>query len=550
MVHKGLTQEAHDLHLFDLYSNIAKSEEDFKFDADNLTGPWATKDPDKYDGVTYSDKPIPNNPHFGPLAGMYVEKHIYADMKSTIEDISEFKKHVRKAFRNWKGFKTVWNSATQVRNFISNIGLAHVVGDVNFFKPATYKLWKQSFVDFKAVDKGLIPDSKYGDEIVNQTTIYENTFAKAELGEGDYLTSLSKILAENTSHAGIAKMVLAAGKIGPKAYQMMEVTMKSVVYSTARERGMNIEDSAALAEEALFNYSEVPPGIKWAKNYYSPFATFTFKAIPAVSKAVIRKPWKMLPYYGLTYGADALARLMLDEDEEEQEMKRRVLPDYMRRDILPGMPSHIRMPFRNKAGDDKYMDLSFILPWGAFTEMSEGPMSWVPQFLQPNTPLLTIPAALLTNVDVFSGQPITLDTDTNGEKIWKVFAQIAGEAAPGQIDPRKMSKIVGAFYGDKNIMGNPKYSVADAVLDWALGIKLRNMDYMEQSMWRSKDLQKKANELKTVYKKRYNDILNRQSDRFEGVQDKALENVMLDFNEKMEGIVEEYNRVFMVENDE
>ena len=99
-------------------------------------------------------------------------------------------------------------------------------------------------------------------------------------------------------------------------------------------------------------------------------------------------------------------------------------------------------------------------------------------------------------------------------------------------------------------MGGARYSVADAVLDWALGVKLRNMNYMEQSMWKHKELQGRAREIKQIYKKRYNDIINKQSGRFEGVQDKAINNIMTDFNNKIEGVVEEYNRAFMVENDE
>jgi hypothetical protein len=547
MVRKGLSQEAHDMHLFDLYTNLAKSEEDFEFTDQGAAGPWATVNPDQYPNVDYER--MPNNSHFGPLAGMYLEKHIYANMKSDFEEVSKFTKEARKVFRNWKGFKTVWNPATQVRNFISNIALADVVGDVNFLKKSTYIAWGQAFKDFDAVSKGLTPGSKYGKEILNQTTIHENTFQQAELGDSDYISRMGEAFAQVTGPAKLAKFIKFASTSGPLAYQMMEVTMKSVVYSAARERGESITEANKIAERALFNYSEVPPGIKWARNYYQPFVTFTYKAAPAVARAVVRKPWKLAKYYGLVYGAQALAGMMLDEDEEEMEMKKRQLPDYMDRDMLPGMPSHIRLPFQSPDGKDKYLDLSFILPWGAMNEMGEGPLSWVPQALLPNTPLLTVPAALLTNTDVFTLRPITLDTDTNGTKIWKVFARVAKEAAPGVVDPSKMSKILGAFYGDENFQGQQNYSVADAMLDWALGIKVRNMDYMEQSMWRQKELQQKATEIKNEYKKQYTKIMVTQENRFSGNREKALDNILREFNDKMEDIIEEQNYRYMQEND-
>lgn len=543
MVQKGLVQEAHDLHLFDMYSNLAASEDVFEGEG----GPWATSNPDQYPTMRYIQ--MPNNPHFGPLAGMHLEKHIYNDMKSDMEEISEFTRATRKIFRNWKGFKTVWNPATQVRNFISNIALADVVGDVDFLKRSTHVAWKQSFKDFKAVNEGLVPQSKYGKEIVEQTTIHENTFTKAELGEDDIITKTADMLAEATGPGAVANMIKAGGRLGPKWYQMMEVTMKSVVYSAARERGESIQESAALAERALFNYSEVPPGIKWARNYYSPFITFTFKAAPAVARAVVRKPWKLAKYYGLVYGAQTLASTLLDEDEEEIEIKKRNLPDYMDRDMLPGMPSHIRLPFQSPDGKDKYLDLSFVLPWGALSELGEGPLSWVPQGLLPNTPLLTVPAALLTNTDVFTGQPVTLKTDSAGTKIWKIFSKLGKEASPGIIDPNKMSKILGAFYGDENFQGQQNYSVADAVLDYFLGVKIRNMDYMEQSMWRQKDMHKKINEIKAEYKKQYTKISITQENRFSAKKQKALDNIMRNFNDKMENVIDEYHHRAMKEND-
>jgi hypothetical protein len=214
------------------------------------------------------------------------------------------------------------------------------------------------------------------------------------------------------------------------------------------------------------------------------------------------------------------------------------------------MPSHIRLPFQSSSGKDKYLDLSFILPWGAMTEMGDGPLSWVPQFLLPNTPLLTVPAALLTDVDVFSKQKISLDTDKDGTKIWKVFSRLAKEAAPGVLSPDKMSKMLGAFYGDKNLQGQENYSVADAVLDWAVGIKIRNMNYMEQSMWRHKDLQKKATEIKAEYKKEYTKINVTRENRFSGVKREAMDNIMKNFNDKMETLIEEHHYRRMKESDD
>jgi hypothetical protein len=327
--------------------------------------------------------------------------------------------------------------------------------------------------------------------------------------------------------------------------------MKAVVYKNARKQGLSVEDAEAKAHYALFDYSKVPPAIRWARDFYSPFITFSYKALPRLAKQATRRPWKMAPYYAGIYLAQELSDFMLGDDDEDRERKRRLLPEYMQRNTLPGhMPSHIRMPFQTKDGRDKYLDLSFWLPWGGATDMADGALGWVPSYLAPSSPLFTVPASLLTNSDIFTGQPIILDTDSDGRKAVKIGLKLYNEIAPTILSTQKWSKMIGAVYGTKNVLGQPKYSVIDAMLDLSVGIKFRNVDYMEQSMWRQKDLQKKMQEIRKDIGSRMNKYLIRDNNLpWNQNEVDTKEDLMEEYMDRISDVYEEFQYRFQKENE-
>jgi hypothetical protein len=584
LIGKGISQEAHDLHIHELFTNIAKHESDLGLDPTAkeedrviIKGaiPWATNHPEQYTktgkgfllgdaGVQYKQIPE-DDTQFGPLSGMYVESHIFGEMQRSFKDIGDLQKSWNKVFSSWKAGKTVWNPATTARNFVSNIALAHTLGDVNVLDPKHWAEFVRSWKETAESATGIyVPTEQYAKEILEETTIYETSFVKAELGKDgqDYIgkminsignlaptDALAQIFQgtaiENTDAVGMKAAGLSG--LGPYIYNQLEVSMKSVVYKNARRNGLNIEDAAAKAHYALFDYSSVPPLIRHMRNWYSPFVTFSYKALPRLAKTATTKPWKMIPYYAMTYGAGQLANMMFGEDDDDMEAKRRLLPDHIDRSMLPWMPSHIRMPFRPPDGKrDKYLDLSFWLPWGGATDMAEGALGFLPSFLAPTNPVLTTAGSLYTRHDIFTGKQEFLDTDSGGEFAIKLFEKMYNEIAPAALNFKKFDKIMGAVYGHTNVMGDPKYSVWDAMLDWTVGVKFRNIDYMEQSMWRQQDLQSKMSELQTVYSKKLKDLgAYKKNDPRNLSQEKIME----DYTDKLEDIYDEFNERFATETD-
>jgi hypothetical protein len=552
LVSKGIKQEAHDQHLFDLYDALASAEDKTTVTKDKkgnpvytlkgvrVKGPWSTDDPSKYPDVKYEQ--VPKNDNFGPLSGMYVETHIFDDMKNGWNDTSEATKAWKKIYRTWKGGKTVWNPATQMRNALSNLALMHVIGDTNLNDVRKYAA--EAFKTQRQVARNTEPDSVYGKELLHDTTIFgDTTFTQQETGS-DYIEDFFNSIVGKVAPNSDTLRWLA--KSGPEVFQMMEQSMKSIVYMKARNDGLGVKEAGQKAQAALFDYSKIPPAIRTARNFYSPFVTFTYKALPNLAKEVARKPWKALPYYGMIMAADMAAEQFLGEDDEEQENQRRLLPEWMNREMLPGMPSHVKMPFRIN-DRDQYLDLSYILPWGDMNSEGEGALSWAPSWSLPNFPVFTSFASMMYNQELFTGQPIVLDTDTGYEKLKKVGEHLYNQLAPAAISTHKANKLVKAFRGDFDTMRDQPEEPLLAVMDVALGIKLRNVDYLEETMWRSKDLQEKQNTLRNDTASKYRALTRKNlsqeefSEQMQEITETALR--------KQNNIVDEMKSRFMKEND-
>jgi hypothetical protein len=134
--------------------------------------------------------------------------------------------------------------------------------------------------------------------------------------------------------------------------------------------------------------------------------------------------------------------------------------------------------------------------------------------------------------------------------MWKIISKIAREILPAAIDPLKIQKIVASIYGDQNIMGDPKYSVIDATLDWALGIKFRNIDYVEQEFWRNHEFGAQLKSLSNEYSKKMDKVQNRSGSRYTDTEigDK-VNDLMLDYMEKVTTIQEKADYMYMQESD-
>jgi len=486
LVLKGISAEAHDAELMRMFVKVARNEK-WAMDAKD----WAEAKEENQDLANW--KPMPTSTRLGPLAGMMVDPYIYDDLNQTIEQRSEVMKFYDELLRLWKTGKVVYNPASQARNIMSGFILSDM-GDlpiwrVDVYARAAAELKRRGEIYRTAYDQGILGVEWAGHEI------------KTFLDEAENLRSKDG----NMYQQGVRLIKKLADAPG-KSYQSIEQFFKLALFIHQREKGHAIPDAAAHAEKWGFNYAKIPPAIRWAKRWYSPFITFTYKAMPRAAEVMVRKPWKMAKYVMLMYAVEEMSRRLLGESEDEAERERKVLPDYMRRYTLPGIPSHLRVPLTDKYGRSKYLDLSYILPWGDIGEMwGQSRISYVPRAFLPSHPGYLTLAEIGFDEVMFTGQPLSREWHTKTDYAKEIGKEVWRQAMPLLAGSYSWNKLMSAAYGGKDWAGRDR-SLGEAVFDVFFGIKLRSIDYSQQLEWRMREQQDAVYQLRRDFARDYRHV--------------------------------------------
>jgi hypothetical protein len=490
---KGLSEETHDAEMMRMFVKISKRPE-WAVDA----GTWEeimAGEKKGSPGVDYSRfKPMPaSSDKLGPLAGMMVDPGIFDDINQAVEQRGDVLKVYDELLSLWKTGKVVWNPASQCRNIMSGFILADM-GDlsvlrVDVYAKAAMELKNKGRVYTELMDRGVLGSEWAGAEI----SAFLDEAAALRKNDGSMLAAAGRLL---------RKLADAPAR----SYQGIEQFFKIALYLHGTQRGMTSEQAAMHAEKWAFNYDKIPPAIRWAKRWYSPFITFTYKAMPRMAEVAVRKPWKMVKYVMLYKVVEEITRRLRGESDDEVEREKKVLPDYMRQSVLPGMLNYIRVPVGDKYGRAKYMDLSYILPWGDVGEMwGQANLSIVPRAFMPSHPLYITIAEVGFDEVMFTGEPLSKEWYDKSDYAKAIATQIWRQAMPSLAGSYSWNKLMSAFYGEKDWAGRDR-SIGEAVFDVFFGIKLRSIDYAEQLEWRISEQQSALYELRRDFARDYRRI--------------------------------------------
>lgn len=495
LVYKGLSSETHDVELMRMFVKISENKK-WAISPKELETMMSVKDRRKEAEKYENFKPLPPSTKLGPLSKAMVDPYIWDDLNQMVIIENEWVRAWDGLIRLWKTGKVVYNPATQVRNMLSNTILADLAG----LNPHRVDIYAEAARD-------LLKKSGYYKEVKEKTTLLGTEWAGAEIKQflseaGQWTTGDFSVKTASTF-----KKVL---DIPGKTYQGVEQFFKLAVYINERKGGATIKDAAKHAEKYIFNYQKIPPAIRWAKRWYSPFITFTYKALPRVAETAVRQPWKLAKYLVLMKVVEEITRRMHGESDEEVEREKRVLPNYMRKKVLPGQLGHLRVPYKDKYGRSKYLDLTFILPWGDIGEQwGQGelpfPLRAVPRPFMPNMPFYMIPAEWGFNEVFFTGQELILKSDDWTEASAKIGKQVWRQLVPSLAGSYGYNKIMAAWHGERDWAFRDR-SLGEALFDSFLGIKLRSIDYNEELGKRMREFKKERNEIRRVYVQKFEDL--------------------------------------------
>ena len=406
---------------------------------------------DMRENVGKDFKRLPNTSRYGALRGMAVRKEIYDDvvgMGVYTGDLDFFSKlfssggAVPRVVNFWKLSKTVFSPTTHARQFFSNMITADISG-INMYDIPVRMV--------QAIDD-MINDTG-GWKIAKENGVTATGMVDQELRSA--LNDLKKIARASTG--GVFSVVDLnkwsdhwITKMSPSnLYQGSDYlfkTMKIIDEMNRYEKKLgpakNTEDrrlreGAAVLEanEWFMDYSDVHNWVKSARQMALPFVTYQYKIAPKIAETLLKNPQRFAKYVALFYAAPALAMAMMDLDDDDMERLKQTTKSYIRKN-----PHAIPLPWQDASGDFQFLDIGYLFPWSFMsglvvalynTIFGDSPVSELAKASSLfGSPMITVPAAALTNVDTFSGQKIINEYDTPVEKAKDVLGYIWGQAMP------------------------------------------------------------------------------------------------------------------------
>lgn len=474
--------------------------------ADQMEAAAAQNNPDgdRYDHKLFTK--MPDSKAYGPLAGAVVRKEIaddvrgmggYGEADSVMEKLFGDKGNslLSRANALWKESKVVWNPPTQVRNYVSNMPLAHIIGGVPFWKVYNPAYHLKAAKEIATNGPYMKMAEKYG---LRASTMTESEIRKAA---NDFVGQV-ETLNNKKGWRGTFMPVVAAGKAfrakAHDVYQFSELMGKIMVMQDAIERRkMSPDDAAVLANEALFDYSLVSRNVRFLRNAPTgmPFVTWTSKVFPALAKAMTHpeNAVKMGAYIALSQTIPGLVAGMTDIEEKDIETLRKSLSMQMQKRgdlyLLPWKDSHGRWQF---------MDMGYFFPWQQATDLYRNVRDGNPTeamrsvgFL--SNPLFSAVTAMTTGIDTFTQQPIANKLDPPSKQASDIMKYVWGLAMPPILTQYGAAgKALDATTGTGlNRYGEPGFD-ATQIAGRAVGA---NITPVVPDAQRARNLQKMQNEL-------------------------------------------------------
>jgi hypothetical protein len=467
-------------------------------------------------------KQLPKTKYYGSLRGAYVRKEIYNDIalagefanpesglaKRLLGDAGA----VTKVTKLWKMSKVAMNPPTQVRNAISNIMLLNLSGIKWRIMP---KRLMQAWNDWRT-------NGPYS-QIARRHGINNTGFAKQEMLDinKDYLKAKAK---QTGSFVDKTKYIAGSiGELGTRSYQAMEIIGKTAKIIDEMSKGVNEGDAVLAAQKTLFDYSLIPPSVRYLRNapVGMPFITFYYKVLPNILETLLRYPERYIPYIAIPYGLHATLAAYKDVTLEDFNKLKKVLPDY-----LKNRGNALAMPFKDPYGRWQFLDFSYWLPWSMFTGIIKDVKDQKFQKLFTATglfggPLPQLITAVQSNKDPFTQRDIVNRYDPPSKKAADIMFYLWRMAMPTfMTDIGFAGKLKQAIDKDVNRYNDPKISITQATLR-LFGVNLYPID-PEKS--RSQNLRFMKNEI-TGIKARRTRVLkdpNLTKEDFENLNNKYI----------------------------
>ena len=449
---------------------------------------------------------LPTSDYFGSLKGAYVRKEI-ADDIVTASDFGRNKDNLAQSIlgdhgtvtqvtKLWKYSKVALNPPTQVRNFVSNVILLNLSG----------VRWTDMPKRFTAALDDIRNDGPFT-QIAKKFGVNNTTFTKQEM------IQINKAYLEIKAAKGnyVDKIKFMGGKlgdVGTRTYQFTELLGKTVKIMDEMAKGVSEADAVLAAQKTLFDYSLVPPSVRYLRNapVGMPFITFYYKVLPNLLETAIRNPERYLPYVAVPYAYHAMLAKYKGVTQEDFDSLKKTLPKYLR-----DRGNALIMPVKDDAGRWQAFDFSYFLPWSMFTGMANDVASGDIQRFFVDTgilggPLPQLITAVLANKDPFTNREIANPADPPSIQIADSMMYLWRMSMPTWLtDIGFAGRMKQALDKDVNKYGDPKITLTQAALR-LVGMNVYPLDPQKS---RSQNIKNMKYELQQIKSRRTKTLKDR-----------------------------------------
>ena len=472
------------------YRNMMREIQRMQLAASVRQGPHSSK-------VWTKSKPeLVGSPDWGPLSKMYVTPEVAYQLKNLTRETHHLTAWMDKLLGPWKMGKVVLNPATHGRNIITNVILA----DLGGLSPWNMKPYAMAFKElrkpgkyFKEAGEELMGGTWMGKDLLTSygpmsgrsllnwtlqgTGAGVGAWSGMEFGDSQ-LGGLGAVAGAALGAAGGFKFAKHAGML----YQAEEQLFRLALFIRQRQLGFSIGDARAHALKYLFNYGEIPQGVKAMRTWAMPFATFSYKALPLIAESAVKHPIRLAKWVAAPYAATAMAMQNMDISEQDWQRVKKSLPSYIERGIFT------LLAIKDERGRLQFADATYIMPWGDLSELRQRGL--IERTIQH--PLWVLAADFMRNrngIDL----PIYYKGDTPKVKVLKSLHHIGVMATPSLTPGIGTNwKLLNDAFHQEKFASTP----AQAMSSSYLGVKIKHHEVGKGMAKNRKKLSRQISELK------------------------------------------------------
>lgn len=451
---------------------------------------------------------------YGRLAGKYLPGPIWNDLRQITNGRPQILgEHYDRILQMWKISKTALSPGVHTNNIMSNMVMADWAGVSAGHIAKALRIILAAREDRAGILASVgnagrhlgIPDAEAAREVMQRYELSGGSiggWVTAELAN-DQMKPLLEALQAEVAGAAAASIgaevgIYAAlqhllGRRFPQAweslkaskpvrgivregetlidlYQAEDDVFRLAAWLQQKEAGASDADAGKVARRAFLDYNVNAPWIAAARATAFPFIAFVYRAVPRLLDTMGNKPHKLLKLMALAGALNALGVALAGGGDDDE---RKLLPEEKAGRIWGIVPKLIRMPWNDDHGSPVYLDIRRWIPAGDIvdTGATNAAVPVIPAAI-PGGPLALL-IELISNKSQFTGKAITLETDTTGEKLGKVFDHVYKWAMPnilGLPGTYATEGVMGSIQGRTDAFGR-EMSTPMAVSS-AFGVKL------------------------------------------------------------------------------